>query len=250
MPDRFPAHDRKVAAIAAAVKAGAGSGRPLQIVRSTGVSHFVPLPNDRRYEGWRVDVGPLNEVLSIDPVGRTCTAEPGISFGELVPKTLAHGLIPTVVPELEGITLGGAVAGCSVEAMSHKYGGFHDSCLEYELVTGEGEVLTCSPEKDPLVFGMIHGSYGTLAILTQVTFRLVPAKAYVHMEYRRHLTARAFLDDMLALGRAGEYDLIDAIVHGPDCLVLCLGRFVDTAPYVSDYRVANVFYRKIGRAHV
>ena len=31
---------------------------------------------------------------------------------------------------------------------------------------------------------MIHGSYGTLGILTRLVFRLVPAKPYVELEYR------------------------------------------------------------------
>ena len=70
------------------------------------------------------------------------------------------GLLPKVVPELEGITLGGAVAGCSVESMSYRYGGFHDTCLEYEVVTGTGERRVLGPGDE--LFHMIHGSYGTL----------------------------------------------------------------------------------------
>src|SRR4029453_15879758 len=109
-----------------------------------------------------------------------------------------HGLIPTVVPELEGITLGGAVAGCSVEAMSYRYGGFHDSCLEYEVVDGTGAVLKLSPERDPEAFHMTHGSYGTLGILPRLTFRLVDAKPFVRLEYRRFDSFAAFDAEMRA----------------------------------------------------
>jgi FAD/FMN-containing dehydrogenase len=127
--------------------------------------------------------------------------------------------------------------------MSFKYGGFHDGCLEYELVTGDGRIVTCSPEKDPLVFGMIHGSYGTLGILTKLVFRLVPAQPFVHLEYRTLKTAQAFHDEMLARCKAGDYDFIDGIVHGPDCWVLCLGKFASTAPYTSSYRWLDIFYQ-------
>jgi FAD/FMN-containing dehydrogenase len=176
-------------------------------------------------------------------VARTCTAEPGVTFAELVRATLPHGLLPTVVPELEGITLGGAVAGCSVESMSFRYGGFHDSALEYEVVTGDGRVVTLSPEHEPDLFHMIHGSYGTLGILTRLRFRLVPAKPYVRMEYRRFATAESFAEAMHARISAADVDFIDAIVHGPDAFVLCLGRFVDQAPYTSDYRWLDIFYK-------
>ena len=92
-------------------------GEPVHIHKG-GVHHFVPLPGDRASRGRPIDVSMLNRVLDIDVAGKRCVAEPGVTFAELVKATLPHGLIPTVVPELEGITVGGAVAGCSVEAMS------------------------------------------------------------------------------------------------------------------------------------
>jgi FAD/FMN-containing dehydrogenase len=236
------AHEKKVAAVAAALRERVGRGEPVHIQKG-GVHHFVPLPGDARFGGRAIDVSSLNQILSIDPVARRCVAEPGVTFAELTARTLEHGLIPTVVPELEGITVGGAVAGCSVEAMSYRYGGFHDSCLEYELVTGTGEVITCSPTKEPQIFHMVHGSYGTLGILTRLTFGLVPAKRYVRLEYRRLPTAAQFLDEMKARCAARDYDFIDGIVHGPGQFVLCLGQFVDSPPYVSNYRWLDIFYK-------
>jgi FAD/FMN-containing dehydrogenase len=147
------------------------------------------------------------------------------------------------VPELEGITAGGAIAGCSVESMSFRHGGFHDSCLEYELVTGVGDVISCSPRRDPELFHMLHGSYGTLAILTKVACRLVPAKPIVRMEYRELPTVERFHAELEREVDAGDADFIDGIVHGPASFVLCLGRFVDSAPYVSDYRWLHVYYK-------
>ena len=110
-------------------------------------------------------------MLEIDVEARLCTAEPGATFADVVRATLAHGLLPKVVPELEGITLGGAVAGCSVESMSYRYGGFHDTCLEYEVVTRRRASGVSLAGADDELFHMLHGSYGTLAILTRVTLR-------------------------------------------------------------------------------
>src|SRR6516165_7837665 len=120
-------HDERVRAIAARVRELAAAGAPLHIAKG-GVRHVVPLPGDPRFKTRPVDISRLNRVLEIDVAARRCVAEPGVTFAELVRATLARGLVPTVVPELEGITLGGAVAGCSVESMSYRHGGFHDSC--------------------------------------------------------------------------------------------------------------------------
>jgi FAD/FMN-containing dehydrogenase len=160
-----------------------------------------------------------------------------------VKATLEHGLIPTVVPELEGVTIGGAVAGCSIEGMSYKHGGFHDSCLEYEVVTTLGEVLTCSRASDPLVFEMMHSSYGTLGLLSLLTFRLVPARRYVRMEYRAFDTVEAFDAELHARCEADDFDLIDGIIHGPRQFVLCLGTFIDDPPYVSRYTWQGPYYK-------
>ncbi|MCC6555737.1 MAG: FAD-binding oxidoreductase [Polyangiaceae bacterium] len=239
-------HDQDVEHIARDVRArrarAATGGSPVRIDKG-GVSHFVPVPGDPRRRASRIDIASLNRILEIDPAARRCVAEPGVTFAELLRRTLPLGLMPTVVPELEGITVGGAVAGCSVESSSHRHGGFHDGCLEYEILTGEGDLLTCSPDRDPLVFEMIHGSYGTLGILTRLAFRLVPAAPYVRMEYRHFNRFEPFRDDLLAHCRAGDADFIDAIVHAPDAFVVCLGRAAPTAPYVSSYRWLDIYYR-------
>ncbi len=237
-------HDQKVASIAAAVREHV-TMRPGERahVHKGGPRHVVPLPNDRRFQTTPIDVSSLNQVLAIDPNGHTCTAEPGVSFANLISQTLRFGLIPTVVPELEGITIGGAVAGCSVESMSYRYGGFHDSCLEYELIDGTGSARTLSPKRSPELFHMLHGSYGTLGILTRLTFKLVPAMPFVRMEYRKLATLEDFEAEMLRLCESDEFSFIDGIIHGPNQFVLCLGNFVEKAPYTSNYRWLNIYYR-------
>ncbi|HSV08301.1 MAG TPA: FAD-binding oxidoreductase [Candidatus Binatus sp.] len=237
------AHDRRVGAVAETVRALVGARGPVHIDKG-GVHHVVPLASgDSRFTGRRIDVSTLRHVLEVDVERRLCVAEPGVTFRAVVDATLRHGLVPAVVPELEGITLGGAVAGCSVESSSFRYGGFHDSCLDYEVVTGTGEVLGCSPEHEPLVFGMIHGSYGTLAILTRVRFALVAAKPYVHVEYRRFRDPASLHAAMLARCEAADVDFIDGIVHAPDHWTLCLGRFVERARRASSYRWLDVYYK-------
>ena len=148
-----------------------------------------------------------------------------------------------VVPELKGITIGGAVSGCSIESQSFRYGGFHDSCLEYEAVTGEGELITCSEQENPDVFHLLHGSYGTLARLTRITFKLMPAKPYVKMTYRRFDRFPEYWAELRALCESAEFPFIDGIIHAKDCFVLCLGEMVENPPYVSDYTWLDIFYK-------
>lgn len=219
------------------------SGKPLSL-RKKAVSHQVPKANDLRRHDDKIDVSDLTEVLSIDPVKRICVAESGVTFVDLVAATLPHGLVPIVVPELKTITIGGAVAGCSIESMSYVHGGFHDTCLEYEVITAAGEVLICTPDNEhQLVFQMMQGAFGTLGILTKLTFKLVPAKPFVKLRYETYPTLADYQAAIRRRFEARDVDFMDGIIHSPSCYVLCLGDFVDAAPYTSDYSWMKVYYQ-------
>ena len=242
-------HNQTVERIAAELRDAAARGQKVHFVKSS-VHHVVPVPGDARFAFRPVDISGLDRVLEVDLDRQTCVCEPGVTFRELLRHTLPHGLIPAVVPELEGITVGGAVAGCSVESMSYKLGGFHDNCLEYELITGDGRVVTCSPKRDPHIFHQIHGSYGTLALLARLTFSLYPAKRFVTVEYHHHRTFKAFEQAMHHHCEARDFDLVDGIIHGPNQLTLCLGNFVDSVPYASDYTRENIYYKSTAELDV
>jgi len=235
-------HQEKMNAITTNIKKLALLKQPVKISKSVD-SHFVPNPYDDRNKLPKADLSKLTEILEIDPANMTCTAESGVTFNALVLETLKHGLIPYTVPELKGITLGGAVSGCSIESMSYKYGGFHDSCIEYEIITGTGETMTCNPEHNSQIFDMIHGSYGTLGLLTKLKFRLLPAKPYVKMEYRKYPEFSSFWKELKARCHAADYDFVDAIIHTPEEFVVCLGKMVDKVPYLSSYEWLNIFYK-------
>jgi FAD/FMN-containing dehydrogenase len=218
------------------------SGRPVSL-RKAAPPHQVPKFGDLRRHDDKIDVSDLTAILDIDPVARTCTAESGVMFEDLVAATLRYGLVPIVVPELKTITVGGAVSGCSIESMSFRYGGFHDTCLAYEVITARGEVLTVTPDNEhALVFQMMHGSFGTLGVLSKLTFKLVPAKPFVHVVYETYETLSAYRAAIWRHYRDGDLDFMDGLIHSPTKYVLATARFVDDAPYTNAYDWMKVYY--------
>ena len=235
-------HAAKVARIVADLRSCDGQ-RPLSI-KKRGVAHQVPKAHDLRRRDQTIDVTDLDEILAIDVEQRVAVAESGVTFAELVKETLKHGLLPIVVPELKTITLGGAVAGCSIESTSFINGGFHDTCLEYEVITSDGEVLACRPDNEhALVFQMEHGAFGTLGILSKLTFRLMPAKPYVHVRYEKYRTLPEYLAAIWRHFQARDIDFMDGIIHAPDLYVLSLGQLVDEAPYTTRYDWMRIYYQ-------
>jgi|TARA_Y100000034_G_scaffold87224_1_gene104586 FAD/FMN-containing dehydrogenase len=211
------------------------------------VSHEVPKPNDKRYTDEKIDVSDLNEILHIDAKKKICIAEPGVTFVDLVKATIKHGLVPLTVPEFKTITIGGAVAGCSIESMSFMHGGFHDNCVEYEIITAKGEVLTCSPKKNNLLFQMVHGTFGTLGIISKLKFRLTPAKPIVKVTYEKYRTLEEYKKAIWRRFKNKDCDFMDGIIHSPTKYVLSIGKFVDKAPYTHSYDWMRVYYKSTKR---
>jgi FAD/FMN-containing dehydrogenase len=235
-------HEGKVARVAQQLR-NRKSTAPLSR-RKRIVSHQVPKVHDKKYSDDKIDLYDFDTVIEIDPERRICIAEPGVPFNELVDRTLALGLAPIVVPELETITVGGAVAGCSIESMSYVYGGFHDTCLEYEIITARGDVLTCTPDNEhSLIFQMMHGSFGTVGILSRLVIRLIPAKPYVHLRHVTHDSIDSYLDSIWQHYERRDIDFMDGIIHSPKQLVLCEGNFVDSAPYTNRYDWLKIYYK-------
>jgi FAD/FMN-containing dehydrogenase len=233
-------HDGKVARIIDQLRAHRGE-RPLSL-RKAAVAHQVPKRRDRRHHDTKIDISELTAILAIDPIRRICVAESGVTFRRVVDATLAYGLVPVVVPELSTITIGGAVSGCSLESMSFARGGFHDTCLEYEVITATGEVLVCRRDNEhALVFEMTHNAFGTLGILSKLTFQLVPAKPFVHVRYSTYSTLADYEAAIRLHFESRDVDFMDGIIHARDRYVLSLGRFVDAAPYASRYDWLKVY---------
>jgi hypothetical protein len=212
------------------------------------VSHQVPKVHDKKYTDEKVDLRDFDQIIEVDLKRGICIAEPGAPFCRVVEQTLPLGLVPIVVPELKTITVGGAVAGCSIESMSFRYGGFHDTCLEYEIITAKGEVLTCTPENEhSLIFQMMHGSFGTVGILSRLTFKLIPAKPYVHLRHEHHTSIDSYLESIWSHFEKQDVDFMDGIIHSTKQLSLCVGDFVDSAPYTNRYDWLKVYHQSTAK---
>lgn len=236
----MPTHEQKVSRIIKQLKERKSTA-PVSL-KKKAVSHEVPKPKDKKYSDEKIDISDLNEIIKIDKKNRICIAEPGVTFVDLVNAAIKHNLVPFVVPELKTITIGGAVAGCSLESMSFKCGGFHDSCLEYEVITAKGDLLICNKNKNKLVFQMMHGTFGTLGIISKLKFKLIPAKKFVKVNYEKYSTLDDYKAAIWRRFTKKDCDFMDGIMHSPTEYVLSIGNFTGNAPYSHKYDWTRVYF--------
>lgn len=193
----------------------------------------------------RLDTSRLTGVLGVDPVSCTAEVQGMTTYADLVDATLAHGLMPLVVPQLRTITVGGAVTGLGIESSSFRHGLPHESVREMDVLTPAGDLLTVSPggEHDDLYRGFAN-SYGTLGYALRLVVDLQPVSPYVRLRHHRVAgDCSARLGELAAPGPDGP-DFLDGTVFGPDQTYLTTGEFVEVpSTAVGDYTGQDVFYR-------
>ncbi|HET7144877.1 MAG TPA: FAD-binding oxidoreductase [Anaerolineales bacterium] len=109
--------------------------------------------------------------LQINVQERTAWAETGLTAGEYVAQTAAHGLATgfgdTGTVGLGGITLGGGVG-----YLVRKHGLTIDNLLAAEVVTADGQLLHVDDQNHPDLFWAIRGGGGNFGVATRFKFQL------------------------------------------------------------------------------
>ena len=200
-----------------------------------------------------LDVSGLGGVVAVDVGRRTADVQGMCTYEDLVDVTLAHGMIPLVVPQLRTITLGGAVSGLGIEATSFRNGLPHESVLELDVLTGAGEVVTATPDGPAAdLFAGFPNSYGSLGYATRIRIELEPVPGYVDLRHLRFGDLDELTDTIGLVTDKREWagvrvDALDGVVFEPGEAYLTLATWREHAPPggTSDYTGQGIFYRSI-----
>jgi glycolate oxidase len=143
----------------------------------------------------------MNAIREVDAGDLVAVAEPGVILGDLQRAVLSDGLFyPPDPASLDMCTLGGNVAENAGGPRAVKYGVTRDYVLGLEAVLPTGEIVRTGRRAPKGVAGydltaLLVGSEGTLAIVTEVTLKLLANP-------RRVETALLVFSDMHAAARA------------------------------------------------
>ncbi len=135
-----------------------------------------------------LDLAGLNRILRIDPADQVAVVEPGVITADLQRAAEAQGLFyPPDPSSVEFCTVGGNAAENAGGLRAVKYGVTREYVLALQAVLADGRVLRTGRPTRKTVVGydltrLLVGSEGTLAVISELTLRLLPkpeAKATV-----------------------------------------------------------------------
>ena len=122
----------------------------------------------------------MNRILEIDRLNLLARVQPNVITGDLQDAVEKVGLFyPPDPASLRLSALGGNVAECAGGPRAFKYGTTKRYVLALEAVLANGEIIHTGSKAVKNVVGydltqLLVGSEGTLAIITEITLRLIP----------------------------------------------------------------------------
>lgn len=211
-------HNTKIQSLSVRVEQFFKNKKPFRVFHGSTNSTRVLIFKENE----TIDISNLNQVVSMNVGKRTAIVEPNVSMDQLVKATLKYGLVPPIVMEFPGITVGGAIQGNGGESSSFKWGAFNQTFNWYEVITPDGKILKVSSHEHRDLYNGIPGSAGTLAILTAAEIKLIPAKKYVSLNY---IPVHSFLEAKTTLGLFSKQsvDFVDGIMFSKTSGVIIVG---------------------------
>jgi FAD/FMN-containing dehydrogenases len=128
-----------------------------------------------------VSTSALAGVLDYEPRDLTISVGAGMPFSELTKLLAAHGqMVPLDPPYFEHATVGGVVATNSSGSRRRLYGTARDLIIGMTFATLEGKLVKSGGMVVKNVAGLdmgklMIGSFGTLAVMTSLNFKLQPS---------------------------------------------------------------------------
>lgn len=122
----------------------------------------------------------LNQLIEHAIGDLTITVEAGVKVAQIQATLATAGQFLALDPiALDSATIGGVVATADTNSLRQRYGSVRDQLLGITFVRADGEIAKAGGRVVKNVAGydlmkLFTGSYGTLGLITQVTFRVYP----------------------------------------------------------------------------
>jgi FAD/FMN-containing dehydrogenase len=145
----------------------------------------------------------LDSIVNIDTYNHTVTAQAGVRLETLVRELAGNGLELIGGYDLQGRTVGGAIAApCFGPCIGSNGGYFASSVLAMKIIRADGEVLKVESNQKNLL-GAFRTSFGTLGIIYEATMRVRPIRTFKATHRRVSVDKFASSVDALANGNVG-----------------------------------------------
>ena len=152
----------------------------------------------------------LTNIHDLDPHGLTVTCGGGTAWRTLFAGTSSRGLSPPVLTNNLDVTVGGTISTGGLGVASWRHGTQADHCLELEVVTGEGEIVRCSPDANVDLFDAVRAGMGQFGVITEAKLQLREHKPKVRTFMLLYDDLTYLFEDLRTLITEERFDYLES----------------------------------------
>ena len=162
--------------------------------------------------GILLDMTALAAIHSIDTAGTPPSAlcDAGVKWETLVRQVMPQALVPPVLTNNLGVSIGGTLSVAGLGVASFRHGAQGDNVLEIEAVTGAGDVVTCSPAANAEVFDAVRSGLGQFGVITRARVALRRCLPKARTYYLLYDDLAAIMRDMQVVIEGDRVDDLES----------------------------------------
>src|SRR5690606_19301404 len=149
-------------------------------------------------------------ILSVDEKAETVDVESGVVWRDLTHHLKRWSLAPRVLTNNLGVTIGGTLSMAGIGVASYRYGSQGDNVIDMDVVTGNGDMVRCSPTENSELFWATIAGLGQCAIITRARLQLRRTKSMTRTYYLLYDDLRTFLDDAVTCMDSPSWDYLES----------------------------------------
>ncbi len=153
-----------------------------------------------------VDMATLATVHEINPTN--ALVDGGTRWLDLLLQTIPQGLTPPILVDFLELSIGGTLSLGGIGSQSFRHGPNVDNVLELQLVTGEGELVSCSATQNVALFDAARSGLGQFGLIVRARVRLIPAPPNARLYHAFYSSLPDFLSDLEKLIDDGRFDTV------------------------------------------
>ncbi|KAI5860724.1 L-gulonolactone/D-arabinono-1,4-lactone oxidase [Durotheca rogersii] len=123
---------------------------------------------------WLVNLDKYNRILSVDTATGVVVVQSGIRLYALCEELEKYGFAMPNLGSINQQSIAGAIS-TGTHGSSLRHGLMSEDVLSLRITIADGTTKLCSPERNPELFRASLLSLGALGVVTEITFRAVPA---------------------------------------------------------------------------
>ncbi|KAL8216137.1 hypothetical protein R6Q57_022974 [Mikania cordata] len=137
---------------------------------------------------------------------------------DVLRTTLKYGLAPKSWTDYLYLSVGGTLSNAGISGQAFNHGPQISNIHEMDVVTGRGDVMTCSMDRNPELFHAVLGGLGQFGIITRARIALEPSPQMVRWIRVLYSNFSAFTHDQEYLislhdqPRSQKFDYIEGFV--------------------------------------